>query len=137
MKTHPVAATIGLDMGFRLALPDKTVIRKPDLAGGVAEYYILHRDETRQAFYHCNEWGIYTPLDTPGGIVRSHVLPGFSFRVEDLSRRPATDHMIHDEVYRDFVFPAWRAAEQRAAVAEAEVARLKTLLDNPRRRGDA
>ena len=32
LETHPIAQTTVLDMGFRLALPHKTVIRKPDLA---------------------------------------------------------------------------------------------------------
>jgi hypothetical protein len=31
LKAHPIATTIGLEHGFRLALPDRVVIRKPDL----------------------------------------------------------------------------------------------------------
>ncbi len=31
LETHPVAKMLFLEMGFRLALPDKTTIRKPDL----------------------------------------------------------------------------------------------------------
>ncbi len=31
LKVHPIAATVGLEFGFRLPLPTKTVIRKPDL----------------------------------------------------------------------------------------------------------
>jgi len=32
LETYPVAKIFGTDMGFRLALPQKTVIRKPDLS---------------------------------------------------------------------------------------------------------
>ena len=31
LTVHPIARMSGLEMGFRLALPSKTVIRKPDL----------------------------------------------------------------------------------------------------------
>lgn len=31
LKTHPIARLTGLEMGFRMPLPSKTVIRKPDL----------------------------------------------------------------------------------------------------------
>ncbi|MBI3958270.1 MAG: Uma2 family endonuclease [Chloroflexi bacterium] len=31
LETHPIAKMLFLEMGFRLALPDKTTIRKPDL----------------------------------------------------------------------------------------------------------
>jgi len=39
LETNPVAKTMGLEMGFRLALPHKTTIRKPDLA------IILHNNK--------------------------------------------------------------------------------------------
>ncbi len=39
LETNPVAKTMGLEMGFRLALPHKTTIRKPDLA------VILHNNK--------------------------------------------------------------------------------------------
>jgi len=31
LETHPIATTVGLEVGFRLALPQETKIRKPDL----------------------------------------------------------------------------------------------------------
>lgn len=195
LETRPVAKITVLDMGFRMALPNKKVIRKPDLGvvcnanpvaldaydrsfhgvfdlcvealsdstreekerdtvvkkseymtGGVPEYYILHHDKDLAAFYCRNEWGIYTPLPVAEGIVRSRVLPGFQFRIEDLLRRPGVEKMMRDAVYQEFVLPAWRTAEQRAAAetrraeaearraeaAEAEVARLQALLEQKR-----
>ena len=32
LTVNPIARVVGLEMGFMLSLPDKTVIRKPDLA---------------------------------------------------------------------------------------------------------
>lgn len=32
LMVHPIGQMVGLEMGFRLALPDKTTVRKPDLA---------------------------------------------------------------------------------------------------------
>jgi hypothetical protein len=210
LAVHPVAQPTGLEMGFRMALPGTTVIRKPDLgvvrndnpvplkpldrsyrgifdlcvealsdssrkemerdtltkkaeylAAGVPEYYILHHDTGRRAFYALGRRGVYDPIPAPGGIVRSRVLPGFRFRADDLARRPSVEPMLEDDVYRGFVFPGWQAdrskalaeararreaeqragleakradrAERRADAAQAEVARLKVLLASKNR----
>lgn len=194
LETRPVAAAASLDMGFRLALPDKVAVRRPDLgvvlhsntvplaakdmsyrgvfdlcvealsdsdkiqkerdtvvkkaeyaAAGVKEYFILH-DSDERAFYTLHD-GVYVPLP-PGdaGMIQSRVLPGFQFRVEDLLLRPASEEMMEDPVYRDFVLPMWgreraqlqretarrREAEQRAQAAEAEITRLRALLQEGR-----
>lgn len=184
LTVHPLAKAIPLDMGFRLALKNKIVIRKPDMAlvlnsnrvplrrldctfhgvydlcvealsdkehgaverdtvvkkgeyaaGGVQEYYILHHNPKHRAFYFLNAQGIYEPITPKDGVIHSRILPGFRFRPEDLERRPTQAALMADPVYQDFVLPDWQAeiearrqAEQRAAAAEAELARLRALL---------
>ncbi len=199
LRIHPMASMVALEMGFRLPLSDKTVIRKPDLGvvrqdnpqpllpldcsyhgvfdlciealsdkepsgierdtvtkkaeyaqGGVAEYYILHREQGRRRFFSRNALGVYVPMASADGVVRSTVLPGFQFRVDDLGRRPELEAMRDDPVYREFVLPGWRQAErmahdeaqareqaeQRAGqeakarrAAEEEIERLRALLE--------
>ena len=87
-------------------------------AGGVPEYYILHREPARLAFFTLAAGGRYVPLDAQDGVICSRVLPGFRFRPDDLIRRPAHESLRDDPVYADYVLPGWRAAEERA-VAEA------------------
>jgi Uma2 family endonuclease len=189
LDVHPVARMTGLDMGFRMRLPDKTVIRKPDLgvvrndnpvalqpldrsfhgifdlciealsdskpgeaerdtvtkkaeylAAGVTEYYIVHREEAQCGFFFRGEGGVYEPIPVRDGVLHSRVLPGFRFRPGDLIAGPDTEQMLTDEVYRGFVLPAWQqdrqrigVLESRADTAEAEVARLKSLLEDKTR----
>ncbi|MBK1630151.1 hypothetical protein CKO31_05220 [Thiohalocapsa halophila] len=168
LEVKPIAATIALEMGFRLALPEKVVIRKPDFgvvrldnarplqprdntypgvfdlciealsdlerkgierdavtkkqeyaAGGVPEYYIVHRERGRMAFFARGDDGLYQPMEPVDDVIASRVLPGFRFRIADLLTQPSPSDLRDDPVYADFVLPGWRAAEQRAA-AEAE-----------------
>ena len=87
-------------------------------AGGVPEYYILHRAPEHQAFFTRTAAGVYVPIAPEDGVIRSRVLPGLQLRVADLCRRPEHDTLRDDPVYAAFVLPGWRAAEERAA-AEA------------------
>ncbi|MEA1048257.1 hypothetical protein U5801_00265 [Lamprobacter modestohalophilus] len=50
--------------------------------------------------------------------MRSRVLPGFQFRVNDLIRRPDLDAIRRDPVYSGFVLPEWTRAEEAQARAE-------------------
>ncbi len=167
LHVQPVARIIGLEMGFRLALPTKTTIRKPDLglvlhinpvpladhdrsyhgifdlcieslsdssqgeidrdmiikraeyAVGVQEYYILDERDIETQFYQLTRRGVYQPLPRTDGIIRSQVLPGFQFRVQDLYAKPAPPHMVEDPVYNTFISPLYRAERLRAEEAEA------------------
>jgi len=168
--THPIARTIGLEMGFRLALTHKTTIRKPDLgvilnnnpvtldpldrsfhgicdlcievlsdsklsaskrdtqtkkaeylAAGVPEYYIVHNDKRRCAFYYRNTDGIYAPIQLQNGLIHSVILPGFCFRPGDLILKPGLEAMMQDPVYRKFVFPDWQAETQARIAAEQQL----------------
>ncbi len=96
-----------------------TVVKKAEYAaGGVPEYYILHREPGRQAFFTRTAAGVYVPLAPAQGLIHSRVLPGFAFRATDLCCRPDHDTLRDDPVYRAFVVPGWQEAERRAA-AEA------------------
>lgn len=163
LHVHPIAKIIGLDTGFRLSLPTKTTIRKPDLgvvlasnpiplgdqdrsyhgifdicieslsdssqreidrdtivkrteyaAAGVQEYYILDDQGTETQFYHLSRRGLYHPLPQSDGIIRSRVLPGFQFRVQDLYNKPAAIQLVDDPVYSAFISSDYRNERQRA-----------------------
>jgi len=168
LHVQPLAKIIGLEMGFRLALPTKTAIRKPDLglvlhtnsvslgdhdrsyhgifdlcieslsdssqteidrdtiikraeyaAAGVQEYYILDENGIETQFYYLTPAGVYQPLPRIDGVIRSQVLPGFQFRVQDLYKQPAPPRLVEDPVYSAFISPLYRAERLRAAAAEA------------------
>jgi hypothetical protein len=96
---------------------DAVTKRAEYAAGGVAEYYILHREPGHQAFYARTSAGVYVPIVPAAGVIRSLVLPGFQFRLDDLLTQPSPEAMRHDPVYAPFVLPGWREAEERAAAA--------------------
>jgi Uma2 family endonuclease len=163
---YPIGRMIGLGMGFRLALPDRTTIRKPDLAAvldsnpialedkdrsyrgifdlciesisdatedevardtvikraeyaaaGVREYYILDERRLETAFYRLNSVGVYVPIAPINGVIRSHVLPGFQFRLIDLYRMPEPPQLVADDVYNHFISPYLRAERERTELA--------------------
>ena len=169
LRARPIAKTVGLDMGFRLALPTGVVIRKPDLAvvrndnpspllpkdesyrgvydlciealstskpehirrdtvrkhreyaaGGVPEYFILHADPAYQAFLGRTDAGLYTPIPPRDGVIRSRVLPGFQFRLDDLLTQPSDEHLRDDPIYAGFVLAGWRADRERAETAQRQ-----------------
>jgi len=96
------------------------VVKKAEYAaGGVPEYYILHREPERQAFFTRTAEGLYVPIVPKDGVIRSRVLSGLQFRLTDLCRRPEHAALRDDPVYAAYVLPGWRAAEARA-VAEAQ-----------------
>jgi len=170
LRRHPIAQILGLETGFRLALPhDQVSIRKPDLglihrdnpiqradtdrsyqgipdlviealsdstpanrqrdelikkgeyaAVGVPEYYILHQEPERLAFYRATASGVYVPIPLQAGVIHSRVLPGFRFRRADLQRRPSISDLRNDPVYADFVLPEWTQAEALAEQARVQ-----------------
>jgi hypothetical protein len=98
-----------------------TVTKKAEYAaGGVREYFILHREAARRAFYRRTASGSYAPILPQGGIIASQVLPGFHFRAGDLDTRPDLETLRDDPIYAAFVLPGWRADRERA---EAEARR--------------
>lgn len=177
LKVHPIARKMALEVGFRLELPDKTTVRKPDLfivrndnpvalgdtdrqyygicdlciesisdsskreierdtvakkqeyaAAGVREYFILDPSGEHMAFYRLTPQGDYAEIGGgPEGVIRSEVLPGFQFRIDDLYRQPQLVELVDDEVYRDYVLLEYQEerarAEQERTRAEQERAR--------------
>jgi len=167
LDSHRNARLTCLEFGFRLSLPNKVAIRKPDLglvldsnpqlladqdrsyqgtfdlcvealsdsspaeirrdteqkhdeyqAAGVPEYYIIHHDPRWQLFYRRNAFGLYEPIPREAGLIRSAILPGFRFRLEDLNRQPGPEAMLEDPVYAPFVLPNWQRDRQARAQAE-------------------
>lgn len=68
--------------------------------------------------------------------MRSRVLPGFQFRVNDLIRRPDLDAIRRDPVYSGFVLPEWTRAEQAQARAEQARAQAEHERDEVSRERD-
>ncbi len=99
----------------RRGIEHDTVTKKAEYAAaGVPEYYILHRESERQAFFTRTAAGIYVPIAPDDGVIRSLVLPGLQFRLTDLLTQPEPKAMVRDPVYADFVLPEWRETERRA-----------------------
>lgn len=179
LRAQPIADRVGLEMGFRLALPGKTVIRRPDYgvvrhdnpipltgpaqsyrgifdlciegvstsskaeeerdtvvkkgeyaAGGVQEYYLLHETAALRRFYRRTARGVYEPLPTgPGRIMRSVVLPGLRWRLDDLERRPPLETLIADPVYQDFVLLGYQHERRRAEEAESRAEQAESRVE--------
>ena len=162
LETRQIGQKIFLETGFRLVLPSKTVIRRPDYgivlhsnpvpltvtgqthtypgicdlcvealsdskpqtikrdtetkfweyaAGGIKEYYIVYaNDEELMGFYRLNNRGVYIPIEPVDNVIKSLVLPGFQFRLDDLYRRPSLTEIACDPVYETFAFPAYKKA---------------------------
>lgn len=93
-----------------------TITKKAEYAEvGVHEYYILDADVGNLAFYRRTHQGNYEPIALGAErIVRSAVLDGFQFCIDDLLRRPALIELVNDEVYRHFIMPAYQAALELA-----------------------
>lgn len=81
----------------------------------IKEYYILDDVNDEMHFYRLNDLGNYVEIpSTAQGIIRSQVLKGFQFRIDDLRRQPPLVEMALDPVYRSFVLPEYQEATQRA-----------------------
>ncbi|MBF0100158.1 MAG: Uma2 family endonuclease [Desulfobacterales bacterium] len=182
LNTYPIAKMIGLDMGFRLALPHKTTIRKPDIGVllksnpvdihgpdrsykgvfdvcievlsdskkgysdhdtiekkneysliKVQEYYILDSKQEKTAFYQLKS-GIYHPIKPIRGIIKSNVLKGFQFRIEDLYKQPSLEKMSNDMVYHQFILPFYQLEKLKAKQEKqrAELAEIKAQEEKQR-----
>lgn len=110
-----------------------TVVKKGEYETiGFHEYFILDPSGEHRAFYRRNAAGKYEEIDAgPEQIIRSEALPGFQFRIADLTRKPRLVDLVDDEVYRGFILPEYQAARQRAEQerqrAERLAARLRAL----------
>ena len=101
-----------------------TVEKREDYAlGGVKEYYILDPGGERMRFYTLTSDGEYEEIPPdPSGVIRSSVLSGLQFRLDDLHRRPRLADLARDPVYSDYVIPELQVAVSRADKAEEQAA---------------
>jgi len=101
-----------------------TVIKKDEYAkAGIKEYYILDAQRERTQFFRLNKTRrIYKAIKPQkGGIIKSKVLPGFQFRIEDLFAKPSIEKMVDDKVYQYFVMPSYfREKQAHQAEIQAE-----------------
>lgn len=98
---------------------------------GVQEYYILDAGQEYMHFYQRTAAGVYTEIrPDQEGIVRSHILPGFQFRVRDLHQKPRLELLALDAVYQPYVLLDYQASLLRA---EAE----RRIAETERRRAEA
>ena len=105
-----------------------TIIKRAEYAAAsVLEYYILDERGIETEFYGLRK-GVYEPLPRPDGIIRSEVLPGFQFRIQDLYDQPAPPQMINDPIYSGFISPLYRQERLRAERAEARAEQYAALL---------
>jgi len=106
------------------ALSDSTDKTKKDeyAKAGVKEYYILDANRKRLQFYRLSKArGVYKTIKPQkSGIIKSKVLPGFQFRIEDLFTKPSPDEMINDKVYQEFVLPGYLKEKQARLLAEEQ-----------------
>jgi len=186
LQVRPIAKKVGLEFGVRLALPQKTTIRKPDLfivrndnvlalhdddrtyrgicdlcieaisdsdedeiqrdtvikkdeyeTIGVLEYFILDPSGEHRAFYRRNAAGKYEEIDGgPEQIIRSEALPGFQFRITDLTRKPRLVDLVDDEVYRSFILPEYQVERQRAKQADQRAKQADQRAEQERQRAE-
>jgi hypothetical protein len=105
-----------------------TIDKKKEYQGiGVREYYILDARKIETAFYRLNRKEKYQKITPDRGVIRSEVLPGFRFRVNDLYEQPSLEEMTEDAVYQEYVLPFYRQMRQ-----EAEMERQKAEMERQR-----
>lgn len=186
LASHPLAKLLNLEMGFRLRLPNKVTIRKPDLFVvcndnpvtinpldrtfrgicdlaveslsdlttdeiehdtvtkkeeyeiiGVQEYFILDASGEHTAFYWLTPDGDYIDIEVgQDGVIRSQVLPGFQFRLDDLNRLPRLIDLAVDPVYSGFVLPEFVAERERADRAERRAEQERQRAEQERQRAE-
>ena len=106
--------------------------KKEDYAlGGVMEYFILDPTGEHMRFYRLASPGHYETIQPNDlGVIRSEVLTGFQFRIDDLDLKPSLQELALDAVYSDYVVPGYRASVEKAASeanrAESEAKRAES-----------
>ena len=89
--------------------------------GGVREYFILDPSGEYMSFYRLVSGGRYQAIQPDEeGVLRSDVLEGLQFRLEDLHRKPDLEELALDPAYSGYVLPGYHAL---AARAESETQR--------------
>ena len=110
----------------------------------VREYFILDARMLETVFYRLDAKGKYRGIVPENGdIINSEVLPGFRFRISDLTRQPSLEEMAHDKLYQDWVLPFYQKVRQeaeqerlRAELAEKEAEQERCKAAQERSRAD-
>ncbi|MDE0464336.1 MAG: Uma2 family endonuclease [Caldilineaceae bacterium] len=102
--------------------------KKEDYAlGGVREYFILDPKGEHMRFYRLASDRRYQTIQPHEGLIRSDVMEGLQFRLQDLYRMPDHEQLALDPVYRGYVLPGYHVlatrAEREAQRAESEAQR--------------
>jgi Uma2 family endonuclease len=115
-----------------------TVVKKGEYEIiGFHEYFILDPSGEHRAFYRRNAAGKYEEIDAgPEQIIRSAALPGFQFRIADLTRKPRLVDLVEDEVYRNFILPEYQAERLRAEQAEQRAKQAEQQAEQDRLRAE-
>ena len=98
-----------------------TVNKKQEYSdASVKEYYIIDANKTYTAFYRLQNNGIYESIPLDNGIMRSTVMQGFQFRVNDIYECPDFKTLINDDIYKDYILLDYqkqckKAEEERKA----------------------
>jgi Uma2 family endonuclease len=115
-----------------------TVVKKGEYEIiGFHEYFILDPSGEHRAFYRRNAAGKYEEIDAgPEQIIRSAALPGFQFRIADLTRKPRLVDLVEDEVYRNFILPEYQTERLRAEQAEQRAKQAEQQAEQDRLRAE-
>ena len=99
-----------------------TVLKKAEYEfAAVKEYYILDPTGEHMVFYTLSPAGTYVEMvPDAAGVIRSTVLPGFQFRVDDLYRRPDFTELALHPVYSGYLLREYQETVERAVSAEAQ-----------------
>lgn len=99
---------------------------------GVQEYLILAHDPKYCEYYHLNAQEVYQPAQRDQeGVVRSGILPGFQWRMEDLYYQPDEMEMAALPVYQNYVAIAYQHEKKARLKTEQQLADLKKSLTQP------
>ena len=89
--------------------------------GGVREYFILDPSDEHMSFFRLAPEGRYQVIQPDEeGVIRSEVMQGLQFRLEDLHRKPGLEELALDPVYSGYVLPGYHVL---AAKADSETQR--------------
>ncbi|MBF0232167.1 MAG: Uma2 family endonuclease [Desulfamplus sp.] len=103
---------------------------------GVKEYYIFDKKNGNTSFYALSQKGSYKKIKSVGGIIKSSVLKGLQFRIEDLYNRPSLIKMAEDEVYKNFIYTEYQQQKERAEQERIEKEKERQIAKQERQRAD-
>lgn len=115
-----------------------TIEKKNEYSGiGVKEYYILDARKLETAFYRLGKGGRYHQIDPiDDDVIESGILPGFRFRISDLYRQPPLEELAEDNIYHEYVFPAYKEMKQIAIKERERAERERERAEREKQRAD-